>query len=867
MVDDVAVVPVALVKYVMEDSKKLVEHNQRQENKIQELQFQLDLKDKQIETLEVMCENYGNQDDDMSDTASSVSYDRRSSAASSSMLRSSSSKLSQPRRPSLRKLSMAPKSKSSRRASAFSGLEGSRSSSLTDAVDMTAKLREEVNTTQNSEEYRRILMATRQISNQKTLDEAIDCILSSACRLLNCSAASLYLVDQRRRKVGVISVEKNRASVPMSVQNVQVDLRMGESIVSRVVETKEQMRIDNVDLCNFYDPVMDNRSQIAIFGMACLPIFGQEQKILGVLQALNKCRKIRTSDKHEEEDAPRFSDQDMVTMAHIGEAASSALNIVNLHSDAKLAHKRIRGLLNLLQDLSEEDSSNTVIERILAVSSRDILETERLSFFTLSADGTTLFLNCSLDTSGIKIPISHGLVGYAARNCEDLMVADAYADARFDKSVDKKTGFTTRSVMCMPVRRYGTNEVLGVIQAINKINGGCFEPEDLDLLKYVARSAGITMHRANLYRTILQNSNYTEARMRLTTVVNKNVGIDVVMHEVMDAARMFIQVQATTLYLVDQTKQELWVTGIQGVSTLRIPIGRGLAGTAAAQGTTMNIVDAYDDPTFDRSFDKKTGFRTKSVLCIPIFDKTKNGDSNRLVAVFQAINRMEGTDVIPFQHHDIKILESFCAEVAITLRYLSFEISCLKIFADSENNSGSTETAQASLLSVFTSQNMATMLSTMQNVSRATEAETSAPRITFSKIVYPDTASFEALLTWEADILSLTHREIFMFIQQAFRKLNFFQTFNITITVLQSFSETVRLKYRGNPFHNFHHGFHCFQAFYLMLQGKAFVDVFNELELLGGLVAALCHGRNYFHNKFRYHCICRCRSSWSRQLV
>lgn len=62
-----------------------------------------------------------------------------------------------------------------------------------------------------------------------------------------------------------------------------------------------------------------------------------------------------------------------------------------------------------------------------------------------------------------------GIAGYVAETGETLSVADAYADERFNRAIDEQTGYTTRSILCMPICIRG--QVIGVVQMINKIDG------------------------------------------------------------------------------------------------------------------------------------------------------------------------------------------------------------------------------------------------------------------------------------------------------------------------------------------------------------------------------------------------------------
>ena len=99
--------------------------------------------------------------------------------------------------------------------------------------------------------------------------------------------------------------------------------------------------------------------------------------------------------------------------------------------------------------------------------------------------------------------------------------------------------------------------------------------------------------------------------------------------EVMDAER-------ATLFLYDQPRNELWSKTTQKleINEIRIPVGVGIAGTVAKTRAPINISDAHADPRFDPTFDKQTGYRTRSILCLPLIG---NGDS--LVGVIQVLNK------------------------------------------------------------------------------------------------------------------------------------------------------------------------------------------------------------------------------------
>ena len=128
--------------------------------------------------------------------------------------------------------------------------------------------------------------------------------------------------------------------------------------------------------------------------------------------------------------------------------------------------------------------------------------------------------------------------------------------------------------------------------------------------------------------------------------------------EIMDADR-------STLYLVDHQKKEIWskIALKAEIREIRQKFGLGISGVVAATGEKINIPDAYRDSRFDPSTDKKTGYRTRSILCIPVWEPIARDQQREIVGVIQVLNKRSG----PFTASDEGILEAIGSEVAVAL--------------------------------------------------------------------------------------------------------------------------------------------------------------------------------------------------------
>jgi putative ABC transport system ATP-binding protein len=121
--------------------------------------------------------------------------------------------------------------------------------------------------------------------------------------------------------------------------------------------------------------------------------------------------------------------------------------------------------------------------------------------------------------------------------------------------------------------------------------------------------------------------------------------------------------ERASLFLVDREAGELWLRVAQGeddaATGLRIPIGTGIAGHVATTGETVRIEDAYADPRFNPDVDRRTGFRTRSILCVPLKDSR-----GQVFAVAQLLNRRDGQ---PFEARDERRFAEFAGSIAVLL--------------------------------------------------------------------------------------------------------------------------------------------------------------------------------------------------------
>ena len=101
----------------------------------------------------------------------------------------------------------------------------------------------------------------------------------------------------------------------------------------------------------------------------------------------------------------------------------------------------------------------------------------------------------------IRLKMGEGIAGYVAETKEPVILNDVQSDPRFSNQADTKSGFITRNMICAPVMAH--DKLIGVIQAINKLDGGGFTEEDMASTVSFNNHVGIAIENANLYEEIV----------------------------------------------------------------------------------------------------------------------------------------------------------------------------------------------------------------------------------------------------------------------------------------------------------------------------------------------------------------------------
>ena len=316
------------------------------------------------------------------------------------------------------------------------------------------------------------------------------------------------------------------------------------------------------------------------------------------------------------------------------------------------------------------DSLDDVLHALLEMTTAEV-DAERGSLFL--NDPATNELYSRVAQGNIKREIrllnTTGIAGHVFTSGESVIIHDAYNDPRFNRSIDEQTGFVTRDILCVPIKTV-KGDIIGVAQTLNRRRGK-FSKRDLTLLEAMTTQGTLALQSGQFIER-MQNIRAREMEfVEVVSEVTADIKLGSLLKRVMGEATRMLNAERSTLFLNDEKTQELWSEVGQGLESLqiRLPNHLGIAGAVFTSAKSINIPYAYADLRFNPSFDKKTGYFTRSILCVPIVNK-----HGKTIGVTQVLNKRGG----PFTTEDESRLRAFTAQISIGLENA-------KLFADVQN--------------------------------------------------------------------------------------------------------------------------------------------------------------------------------------
>lgn len=314
----------------------------------------------------------------------------------------------------------------------------------------------------------------------------------------------------------------------------------------------------------------------------------------------------------------------------------SSIRIAELEREVRSLREenhRLKRFVEVGKFLSGERDIERLIPLIMA-ETRKAVAADRSTLFLMDLDRSELTAKYAegVEARSICIDLKMGLVGLCVLTREILNITDAYDSTHFNRQTDLGTGYRTQSILCSPFFN-SEGEAAGAIELLNK-RSGLFTKGDEQRIK--------------------------DACLLLTNMWSSRDFRKDVLEALISELRRSTDSERGSLFTLDKEQKRLCSMIAEGMvdEGIEVSLNLGVAGYVAVTGKELNIQDAYADPRFDRATDLATGYRTRSILCLPI--KNQAGD---ILGVIQVLNKREGV----FSDSDLELLRALTPQIAIAI--------------------------------------------------------------------------------------------------------------------------------------------------------------------------------------------------------
>ncbi|XP_044754885.1 cGMP-specific 3',5'-cyclic phosphodiesterase [Coccinella septempunctata] len=460
----------------------------------------------------------------------------------------------------------------------------------------------------------------------------------------------------------------------------------------------------------------------------------------------------------------------------------------------------------------------------------------------------------------IRIPFGVGIAGSVAQSKTLINIKDAYNDNRFNSEIDMRTGYKTNSILCMPICNYD-GDVIGVAQIINKTND-CqeFTKHDVEVFQRYLTFCGIGLQNAQLFEVSVLEYKRNQILLNLArSIFEEQNNLECLVTKIMKQAQDLLNCEKCAVYLMDLdlgeashlerilerpgrvierqgplnrvesgaiTAEDMREFGLKkpcsfttvfelrdgGNNTLvsrpssydlKTSTLAQIAGYAATTGQILNIGDVGAWLNMQHTDGDAESART--ILCMPIINGQK-----RLIGVAQLINKNNGA---VFTECDVSLFEAFAIFCGLGIHNTQMYENACKLMAKQK--------VALECLSYH-----------------ATAGNDDTEKL--AKVEIPSAEKFN-LYSFTFIDFDLSDEDTCKATIRMFLECDLVQQFLIPYDVLCRWVLSVKKNYRPVKYHNWRHALNVTQTMFAMFKTGKMERFMTDLEILGLLVACLCH--------------------------
>ena len=342
----------------------------------------------------------------------------------------------------------------------------------------------------------RLLVEFKDISAELVPERMIARTIDAILRLLPIERASVFIVDRAGGVLRTFNEVHGQGERPVSKT---ITIPIDKGIAGSVVGSAKVVIVDDAQGDSRFDSSVDRETGFHTRNLISVPVklalqsgdgdtrrassAGEDPEakveVVAVLQALNHA-------------SGHFSKHDVSVLEFIAMLLAGVLARSALIDEAVREKNKARALLKVAESVNSADTSKVKALRVMQAVLLGV-DCERAAFVLVDeVHSEQVLFTLDSEAAGLRFPTSAGVTGAVIASADPIVIADAYADARFNKEADAATGFVTRDLVAVPVLRHGSGDahgagrrVIAVIEAVNS-RRGALDEEVVELLQTIA---------------------------------------------------------------------------------------------------------------------------------------------------------------------------------------------------------------------------------------------------------------------------------------------------------------------------------------------------------------------------------------------
>ena len=345
--------------------------------------------------------------------------------------------------------------------------------------------------------FARLNETARLLNFMRTKEKVYENILNLAVESLGADRGSLMLFDDTERDLYI------RASIGLDCKYAGLRFQLGEGIAGMVADEKIPILVKDIrqdhNFIFFKDNDYDTRSMISV------PLETPD-KLLGVINVESTAANRQ------------FTENELQFLYAFANQAAVSIHNYILYNEIDASYGKINDKLEELSILYEASTTssvimglNSLIKKIMEMLSA-ALNTEASSILIYNEQNDTL--EFTVATGGVSdkldrfvIKSGTGIAGRVFQTGEHVLANDVRTNPMFNPEIDHITGFSTRSILCVPMKIRG--KIIGVIEVVNKTEGD-FDEDDLNLLFTLANLFASAINNNRLYDELTGLKNFND---------------------------------------------------------------------------------------------------------------------------------------------------------------------------------------------------------------------------------------------------------------------------------------------------------------------------------------------------------------------